>query len=60
MEHHIDYIHQLDACANHGLDLALERLYLFRVSPVETPGNPGVQPLWGIRRKGWDFLLVPG
>ena len=55
----MDYVHQLEARVNHGLDLVLELLYLFLVSLVETLDGPGVQPLWGLRREGRDILLVP-
>ena len=55
----MDYVHQLKARVDHGLDLALKQLYFFLVSPVQTLGGPEVQPLWGLRREGRDILLVP-
>lgn len=42
MKHYVDYIHQLEACIDHGFDLGLELLYLFLISPVKAFGGLGV------------------
>lgn len=60
MKHNMDYVHQSNACAEHGLDLALEFLHLFLVYPREVLLGPRVQPLEGCHREGRNSLLLVG